>query len=283
MNEKLVTIGVPLYNHSPYIVECLASLVQQSYQPIEIIVIDDGSTDDSYEVAKRYLESQTHNKNYQISSRKNRGMCHTLNEIAHKAQGEFISFIGSDDFWTLDKVADQAAYLQTNPDITLVHSSSVQIDASGQQLREMRYRKKIKSGYLFQDLVKGLAKINTTSHMYRHSVYEDIGFYDPAFSFEDTDFWLRLSKNHKVGFIDVVHCHYRWHGKNLSDPSNDFIFYNDQCVSIYRKNVDDPQLLSVALRKIYKRACKKAWRSGRYRLAYEQFLRYVAPLKTYKN
>lgn len=277
MQAALVTIGVPLYNHSQYIVECLDSLVRQSYQPIEIIVIDDGSPDDSFAVAKAFLDSQTLNRQYRITTRPNQGMCNTLNEIAQLAKGEFISFIGSDDYWMPNKISDQADFLLANPEVALVHSCSVRIDGSGLEIGKMNYPKKIKEGHIFNELVTGAAKINTTSHLYRRSVYESIGYYDPAFSFEDTDFWLRLTKEHKIGFINKVHCGYRWHGENLSNPRNDFLFYNDELMAIYRKNVDNPQLLKTALRRIHKKACKAAWRAGRYRLALDQLLRYISP------
>lgn len=277
MERALVTIGVPLYNHESYIVKCLDSLVRQTYRDIEIIVIDDGSTDDSFAIARKYLQSQTLNTRYDITTRPNRGMCNTMNEIAKRAQGEFISFIGSDDYWMPEKILDQADYLHDNPDVALVHSCSVRVDDTDQVIGEMNYPKKIKAGYLFKDLVTGKAKINTTSHLYRCALFDSIGYYDPSFSFEDTDFWLRLTKEHKVGFIDKVHCGYRWHGENLSNPKNDFVFYNDELLAIYRKNVSDPQLLKIALRKIHKKAMKTAWRSGQTKLALDQLRQYVRP------
>ena len=273
----MVTIGVPLYNHARYIVECLDSLLRQTYPSTEIIIIDDGSTDDSFAIASDFLHSQTLNPRYEIVTRPNRGMCNTMNEIAQKAQGEFISFIGSDDYWMPEKIADQAAYLLANPDVTLVHSCSVRVDDKGEIIGELNFPKKIKTGYLFEELVRGKAKINTTSHLYRRAVFDDIGYYDPAFRFEDTDFWLRLSKEHKVGFIDAVHCNYRWHGENLSSPQNDLVFYNEELLEIYRKNVSDTRLLKTALRRIHKKSMKTAWRSGERHLALEQLAQYLSP------
>lgn len=277
MESALVTIGVPLYNHSRYIVECLDSLVRQTYSPIEIIVVDDGSTDDSFDIAREFLQSQSLNSRYEIITRPNRGMCNTMNEIAQKAQGDFISYIGSDDYWMPEKITDQASYLLANPGVALVHSCSVRVSDTGQVIGELNYPKKIKSGYLFDDLVRGKAKINTTSHLYRRSLFDSIGYYDPAFRFEDTDFWLRLTKDHKVGFLDKVHCSYRWHGENLSSPKNDLVFYNDELLAIYRKNVSDPRLLKTALRKIHKKAMKTAWRTGQRKLAAEQLVQYLSP------
>lgn len=283
MANPLVTIGVPLYNHEKYIVECLDSLVKQTYTPIEIIVIDDGSTDSSFQMARDFLNKQTHNHNFHISTRPNQGMCRTLNEIGAMAKGEYIAFIGSDDYWMHNKIADQAAYLKKHTDVTLVHSCSVRVDNSGNEIGKLNYPKKIKEGYLFEQLVTGGAKINTTSHLYRRSVFDTIGYYDPSFSFEDTDFWLRLCKSHKVGFINEEHCGYRWHGENLSDPKNDLLFYNRELQDIYRKNVADQKLLKIALRKIHKRATKKALRTGQYKIAMAELRQYLSPRVARQN
>ena len=69
MNNSFVSIGVALYNHEKYIVKCLESIVKQTYRNIELIVIDDGSLDNSFKVAKDYLESQDYNQNYKIYTR----------------------------------------------------------------------------------------------------------------------------------------------------------------------------------------------------------------------
>jgi glycosyltransferase involved in cell wall biosynthesis len=74
MNNKLVTVGIALYNHEKYIIKCLESIIKQTYKNIELIVIDDGSPDNSFEIAKKYLDNQNDNKNYKIITRANKGM-----------------------------------------------------------------------------------------------------------------------------------------------------------------------------------------------------------------
>jgi len=277
MDQPLTTVGVALYNHERYIVECLQSIIEQTYQPIELIVIDDGSTDDSYAVAKKYLESQQANKNYTIRSRPNQGICHTLNEIANAATGDYISYIGSDDYWMNDKIADQAHYLSTHPEVALVHSCSIRVDENGTEIGKLNYPNKLKEGRLFEALVTNKAKINTTSHLYRTSVFDKIGHYDPRFKFEDTDFWLRLSKEHQVGFINKEHCAYRWHGENYSKTENQLQFYADELIAIYRKNVSDTKLLKRVLRKIHARSFKMALRSGKYTRAVQELKKFWFP------
>lgn len=275
MNSPLVTVGVALYNHQGYIKQCLQSLIEQTYTNIEIIVIDDGSSDNSYAIAKEYLESQTHNNShFKITTRTNVGMCNTLNEIAHAAKGQYISFVGSDDYWAENKIFDQVAYLESHPDMTLVHSNSMKVDDNNTPIKMIDYSQKKNSGDLFEAFIYRTGGINTPSHLYRTSVYQTIGYYDPAFRFEDTDFWLRLSKQHKVGYINKTHSYYRWHGKNLSDSRNALKFYYEELIQIYKKNIDDPKLKRYAIARMYKKSILKALKTFQFSIA----LKYLGKL-----
>ena len=125
-------------------------------------------------------------------------MCNTLNEIAQQASGQYISFIGSDDYWMTNKTSEQVEFLEQHLDCVLVHSNSIKVDADNNELKPIDYSNKINSGNVYEALIKRTGGINTPSHLYRTSIYDEIGYYDPQFRFEDTDFWLRLAKNHRA-------------------------------------------------------------------------------------
>lgn len=273
--NNLVTVGVALYNHEKFIVKCLESIVKQTHKNIELIVIDDGSPDNSFQIAKDYLDNQDFNKNYKICTRANKGMCNTLNEIAKQASGKYISFIGSDDCWLLNKIADQVEFLEDNTNYILVHSNSQVIDNEDNKKNTLDYSKKKNTGYLFDSIIEGKGGINTPSHLYKTSIYSEIGYYDSSLKFEDTDFWLRLSKNHEVGYINKIHTYYRWHDDNLSGSQNALKFYYDEIVKIYNKNIVNEEKRKVAILKIYKKASKRAFRKleGKYFLKY--FYKYL--------
>lgn len=273
-NTPLVTVGVALYNHQKYIVKCLESIVKQTYNNIELIIIDDGSPDNSYSVAKEYLENQEFNKNYKIITRPNKGMCNTLNEIAGEAKGKYISFIGSDDYWVLDKIEDQVEFLEKNTDYTLVHSNSQVVDNDDQYKNIIDYSKKKNSGDLFDAIIEGKGGINTTSHLYKKEVYEKIGYYDPSLKFEDTDFWLRLTKVYEVGFIDKIHTYYRWHDDNLSGSKNLLKFYYEEIIKIYEKNIDDNQKKKKAIAKIYRKSFQRALRGFQFKYFFKYLYKY---------
>jgi len=258
VNNPLVTVGVAVYNHQDYIKQCIESILEQDYDNIEVIIIDDGSTDKSVGVVQAYLKERGYPRQVELSTRPNQGMCNTLNEIARKSQGKYISYIGSDDYWLSNKLSDQVAYLETHPECTLVHSNSSRVDSQGQYLKDMDYSTRENSGNVFEALIKRTGGINTPSHLYRTCVFDEIGYYDPQFRFEDTDFWLRLTKNHPVGYINKTHTCYRWHGENLSSQDNKLKFYFDELIAIYEKNIDDPALRQYAIRRVCRKAIAKS-------------------------
>ena len=277
-NKFIVTVGVALYNHEKYIIKCLESIVKQSYNNIELIVIDDGSKDNSFQVAKDYLENQDYNKNYKIYTRPNKGMCNTLNEIAQQSSGKYISFIGSDDYWMVNKIEEQMEFLENNPDIVLVHSNSIKVDENDKEIGFLDYSSKENSGNIFKSIIFGKGGINTPSHLYKTEIYNTIGYYDASLKFEDTDFWLRLTKVFKIGFINKYHTYYRWHGGNLSDSKNILHFYNEELIKIYKKNIDDKNLKKYAILKMYRKSFLRAMRS----LEFKYFFKYIYKYLYYK-
>jgi glycosyltransferase involved in cell wall biosynthesis len=270
----LTTVGIALYNHEHYIKECIDSILAQTYDNIQIIVIDDGSKDQSYAVAKTVLESQTV-RPYQIITRPNRGMCNTLNEIISLAKGEYISFIGSDDFWHPERIAKQVAYMGSHPEIALVHTDSYIVDGESKITSYFSCKGRKNEGNLYEALIMGDGLINTPAHLYRTSVYDKIGVYDSKFRWEDTDFWLRLSKNFEVGYIPEALNYYRRHGENLSSEDNALKFVNEEIIRIYKKNIDDPALLKKGLGKIYRKSYLKAFRKLKFGYFIKYFSRYL--------
>ena len=270
-----MTIGIPLYNHEKYIEQCLESIVNQTYKNIEIIIIDDGSLDNSYKVAKQFMSEQNKNTNFIIKTRENQGMCNTLNEIAKQAKGKYISFIGSDDYWTINKIEEQVAFLENNPHVILVHSNSIKVNESNKEIGTLDYSKKKNSGYIFDSIIYGEGGINTPSHLYKTEVYKKIGYYDPSFKFEDTDFWLRLTEIFKIGFINKFHTYYRWHGNNMSSSDNMLKFYYEELIEIYIKNVKDTTLRKFAVSKMLRKSYSRALRTMKLKLFLTYLIRYL--------
>lgn len=275
MNNTLVTVGVALYNHNKYIVKCLESIVKQTYKNIELIVIDDGSPDNSYQVAKEYLESQNFNKNFKIISRPNKGMCNTLNEIISMASGDYFSFVGSDDCWYLEKIQLQVEFLDKNLDVDLVHSNSTYIDENDNITGNEDFSNRVNSGNLYEAMIYGKGGINTPSYLLRKKVFDEIGMFDPNFKFEDTDFFLRLTKRYNVGYINKELSFHRRHGKNLSDSSNMLKFYYDELIKIYKKDIEEEDLFDYAVSRVLRKSYKRALRTFKLNYFFYNLYRYI--------
>ena len=112
MNPK-VSVIIPVYNKADWIEETLISVMEQSYQDWEAIIIDDGSSDKSLEVTQKFIKS--HPGNWILISQANQGQCRTRNTGIKKAQGEFIAFLDGDDCWAPNKLEVQVALLDANP------------------------------------------------------------------------------------------------------------------------------------------------------------------------
>ena len=261
-NEPLVTVGVPLYNHQNYIEQCLESVVKQTYKNIEIIIIDDGSKDNSYQRAKKYLEKQNFNPNYKITSRANQGICNTLNEIAKRAKGKYFSTIASDDYWFENKIEEQVKFLEENLQYIFVHSNSIAVDEEGNKINYINHSGRKSSGSLFDEMIFGRAFINIESYLLRTTLYEKIGYYDPTLKVEDLDFLLRLTKKFEIGYIDQYHSYYRRHKDNFSNKKMRFVM-QDAIIKTCKKNISDPSLLQRVLARHYRKALLFSLRNGR--------------------
>lgn len=223
-------------------------------------MIDDGSSDNSYFIAENYLNKHKFT-NYILKRRENKGLCYTLNELLSLSRGEYISMTAFDDYWMINKLEDQINFLRENQDLVLVHSNSIIVDDCGNQNGQIDYSNRKNNGDLFEAIIFSQGGINTVSTMIRRQVYDKIGNYDISLRFEDTDFWLRLTKKFKVGYINKFHTYYRRHGFNLSDEKNKLKFSNDEVVKIFNKNIEDSELKKRAILRIYRKSYLLALRT----------------------
>ena len=110
--QPLVSVIMTLYNGARYIEQALASIVAQTYRPLECIVIDDGSTDEGGAIAQRFSVRYVYQEN--------RGIARARNRALGLAQGEFVAFLDHDDYWAPQKLELQVRYLQAHPEVDLV-------------------------------------------------------------------------------------------------------------------------------------------------------------------
>lgn len=213
--QPLVTVIVASYNHAPYIEQCLLSVVQQTYPNIELLVIDDGSTDDSVVRIQR-LQQQY---GFDFRVQQNKGLTHTLNEAVARAQGSLIAPFGSDDIMVPERIAKQVAYMQDKPEVGICAGNIELIDSAGQLFPESRQRRDTAFRRLdFDDVfMERKPYPPAPTLLFRKEALERVGGFDPQIRLEDLLIELKIT--HAGYFIDClgeVLAQYRKHGSNSS-------------------------------------------------------------------
>jgi glycosyltransferase involved in cell wall biosynthesis len=207
MTKPLVTIICVCYNQARFVVEALDSVVAQTYQPLELIVIDDGSTDGSPQVIKHWIAS--HPETVLLLNDSNIGYCKTFNKALKGAKGEFIMDFAADDVMIATKIADQVGLFEKlGSEYGVVFSDAIYINESGEFIREhfrylfkQRLLKSIPQGDVYADVL-GKYFIPAPSMLSRIEVLTKLGGYDEDLAYEDFDFWVRAAREFRFGYGD---------------------------------------------------------------------------------
>jgi glycosyltransferase involved in cell wall biosynthesis len=217
MKEITISVVIPLFNNRKYIKECIDSVLCQTDPVYEIIVIDDGSTDDGVSEIKEYIDT---NK-IRYYRQENMGTSAARNHGIKVANGDYIAFLDADDAWVPEKIAKQKKVLAENTDIGLLHNNISSIDGSGFYIDEGNDAPKHDaSGHCFEYIIQNCAIGISSVVMPRHVLYE-VGFFDPSAAYaEDYDLFLRVAQKYKIYHIDETLSLYRIHDSNLTTDYN---------------------------------------------------------------
>jgi glycosyltransferase involved in cell wall biosynthesis len=204
-----VSIIIATFNRAHYLKEAICSVLAQSFQDYEIIVIDDGSTDNTREIAASFKDK------IRYIYQKNQGVIKALNAGIAISKGEYVGFLGDDDLWLKDKLAIQVPELDKKPDLGFVCSSAITVDESDKELSLIK--KSSNHSDDFESLYENNSVLVLTA-LVRRSVLDDVGYYDENLQqgCEDYDLWLRISKKYKFKMMDQPTAKYRIHQNNMS-------------------------------------------------------------------
>ena len=219
MDYPLVSIVVPSYNHAPYIRQCIESIVSQDYKNYELIVIDDGSSDESPKILNELQEVYK----FYLEVNENQGVSRTLNcGFRDIAKGKYFTFCSSDDYWLPGKLRKQVEFLEKNNEYAMVFGKVKILDEfENLDLKRMSStNNKLKGGWVFKELIN-LEFHPPGNSMLRASVLQELGYYRTNIWAEDFDMVLRISINHPIGFIEEYLSIYRI---NNSMPSKSLNF-----------------------------------------------------------
>lgn len=220
MNDNLVTVCIPVYNHDKYVAETIKSIINQTYQNIELYIVNDGSSDNSHkEVSKLYEECKKRFVFFEYINRENKGLIPTLNEVLVKCSGKYFMAIASDDIAINDRVEKQVNCLEEDTECSLCFGRAIGIDENSQITDKYKNKfKNYKSLYTFEDLIMSNV-IMATTVMLRTSTLKEVGGYDERFKIEDWPLWLKMSKKSPVKYIDEDLVYYRDHATNTNKNS----------------------------------------------------------------
>ncbi|MEO1429684.1 MAG: glycosyltransferase [Cyanobacteria bacterium J06633_8] len=206
----LISVIIPVFNGEKTIKETIYSILNQTFQDIEIIVSDDGSTDSTLEIINTIPDSRI-----KILSYANAGVSASRNRGINHAKGEYISFMDADDLWTPDKLELQWQALEDNPEAAVAYSWTDYIGESSQFLKSGRRIKA--NGDVFSQLLVTNFLENGSNPLIRKEALEKVGSFDESLPVaEDKDMWLRLAVNYEFVCVEKPQILYRSSINSLS-------------------------------------------------------------------
>ena len=246
MNEvaaPLVSIVIPCYNHIDFVQDSIQSVIDQTYQNIELIIIDDGSKDESVLKIKEMIEKcERRFTRFEFRHRSNKGLSATLNEALEWCQGEYFSVIASDDRMLEDKTQVQVHHFLDNKNCIGVCGGTEIIDESGTVLNRIISKKK---SYSFDEIIMLKHDLPAPTQMVRLKCVKETGGYNVKVKLEDWYMWLLLSKKGELHYIPQILSQYRSHENNTFKQISTMYDGRIQVLSFY---TDEP---------LYQRAKKR--------------------------
>ena len=235
LDTPLVTIAIPCYNHAVFVQDSIRSVINQTYKNIELIIIDDGSTDQSVNKIKEMLiECEQRFTRFEFRDRPNKGLCNTLNEALEWAQGDYFCVIASDDQMLPEKTSLQISSFKSD---TVGVFGGVNIINNTNQILSSRVREYSETG--FEDILLNKHDLPASSQMFKTDILRQVGGYNPNVKVEDWDLLLRMSKlNKKMVYIPQLLINYRKHDSNIS---SDNTFMYTEMIKILDQYVDEPK------------------------------------------
>ena len=236
---SLVTIGIASYNNAHYIEQMLDSVRNQTHPLVELVVVDDCSTDNSVEVITNWLARTNYPATF-IRHERNQGIVRTFSDCRAHSHGEYVSWVGSDDVLHPTMAAETVAeFERQGTDCGAVYGDCQIIDSKGKviapsflQFFDPSFADNPPQGNLIVPLLKGfyLPALTTTI---RHSALDKVGEYDLSLYSEDLDMWLRLSRHFRFAYLPGSLGGYRVH--NASAIHTNRVALNETYFRIYNK------------------------------------------------
>ena len=254
-----VSVIIPTFNRADLVLKAIQSVLAQDYVDYEIIVVDDGSIDDTGSVLQSLVEQGVIRYIYQ----QNRGESAARNRGIVEANGRYIAFLDSDDLFDPDKLEIQVKYLQDYPEVGLVHSGFIKFDNDGNDLgyRDPSWF----SGMIYpQMLLYWTTLMAVDTVLVPKTVFDSVGLFDESLrTGPDLDMWRRIARKYPFGFIDKSLARVRVHAGNTS---GDKLRATEGLIKYLEKAFEDDRGLS---RRFRNRAFSRLFSTMAYNLLSE--------------
>lgn len=271
-----VSVIIGSYNAEKYIEETIRSVLNQTYKDYELIVIDDGSSDNTVKIIEQLLSPP-----HKLVAQKNAGEAAARNHGLKIANGEYIAFLDHDDLFHPKKLEKTVDFLDNNSEYGMVYGNYSYIIEPGSNSIWSNWgfiRGAYKSGDIFIDqFIQNKIHIITT--LIRRECFNKVGFFDKTMNYaSDSDMWIRISADYKIGYIDEVFAYYRLHNTNVSLDRETCLKHRIASMkknySMFYDRVKGNNEIISSIKNLYYRLIKNYVKSCDFKEAYKWFKDY---------
>lgn len=198
MNSPIVSVIIPAFNAENYIGEAISSVLNQDFKDYEIIVINDGSTDQTVRIVSDFSDYRIN-----LINQPNSGISKARNRGIEESKGQYIAFLDADDTWFPNKLSLLVSFLNNNQEYAMVYSRGELIDSNGQLIGFFPY--KGFEGNILKKLLLNASLIHSSSILIQKNILDSYKGFDSNINhYEDWDLWLRIAARYKIGFLKDV-------------------------------------------------------------------------------
>ena len=274
MNPR-VSVIIPAYNAAVYLPYAIESVIAQTYDAWEIVLVDDGSTDGTLAVADGYRERL--GDRLQYIHQENRGLPAARNTGIRAARGEYIALLDADDVWLPQRLERGVPALDADAQAGLVHARVMRINAEGALIGQLAVDPKTMSGWIARNIYTRRAHIVCPTVMFRRICLEKAGCFDESLrATEDRDLWFRIAQYYKIVFLDEVLAYYRLSPNSMTSDMERLVRAQRVFVAKHRRSGAASRLDEMqALGNIYRELGDSQFRGGAVKKSLGNYLRSV--------
>ncbi|MBE9143988.1 glycosyltransferase [Planktothrix mougeotii] len=212
-----ISVIIPVYNGDRYMSQAIDSVLSQTYSSYEIIIVDDGSTDNTHQIIQHYIEKYQNQSLIRYIFQPNQGVAAARNRGIQEARGEFIALLDQDDMFWPEKLAHQVACFQANPDVAIVNSGWRLIDENNNRISDIEPWHNLPNLTLETWVTR--TPILPSALMFRRDTWQKIGGFDSRFNgVDDVDFIWRLAlRGYSAIWLTEITVNYRQHQETVSN------------------------------------------------------------------